>query len=463
MIKKLFALLLCLGLVLSLGVSASAGAEGYIIDGQKLLWDEESLELLAQEIFDKYGLAVAYVSAGSDEGLSGAEYAQRLYARYIDAPDGILLLDCRDYSTYYMHYSGKALDIFVQGDGNTMMSAYDGSATYDEAVRAYLEAADAVLSQRLGTSRSLVLLDDLSQDSPAPAPTAEPESELPLLSLDGSSQTTAAQTAQPVQPVQTVQPTVPAIPAQRQLPLVVDTAGVLDPSLVASLNDRAEALGAKYGADVALVYVNSTGGKSIQAFADDFYDYNGYGYGESDSGIMLCIAVQDRKFAISSYGPAAYTFSDYGQAYLDEAYLPYLRNSDWSSAAGAYYGACEKLLEYERVNGKPYDVDSSEPESLLGGQILLSLLSGFVLAFIPIGSMKRKMLNVRKKNDAAGYVQSGSFRLGRSNDRYITSQITRVPKPKQNNDMRGGGPSGGGTSFHMSSSGRPHGGHSGSF
>ena len=453
MFKKLITVLLCLGLVLSFGVFASAEGNGFIIDEEKLLWDEESLELLAREIYDKYGLAVVYVSAGSDQGLTGAEYAERLYAQYIDAPDGILMLDCREYSTYYMHYSGKALDIFAQGDGNTMMSAYDQSATYDEAVRAYFEAADAVLSQRLGSGRNLVLLEDLSQSGHTPVPTAEPENSLPLLSLDGSSQNTAAETAQPQ---------LPAIPEERQLPLVVDTAGAIDPARAASLQDYAQQLSEKYRSDTAVVFVASTGGKSIQAFTDDFYDYNGYGYGQSDSGIMLCVAVEDRQFAVSTYGPAAYTFSDYGQAYMDEAYLPYLRNGDWGGAAEAYLKVCEQLMEYERVNGRPYDVDSEEPESLLGGQILFSLVSGFVLAFIPIGSMKRKMLNVRRQDDASEYVQPGSFHLNRSNDRYITSQITRVPKPKQNDNMRGDGPTGG-TTFHTSSSGRPHGGHSGSF
>ena len=28
-------------------------------------------------------------------------------------------------------------------------------------------------------------------------------------------------------------------------------------------------------------------GKTAQAYADDYYDYNGYGYGENDDGILL--------------------------------------------------------------------------------------------------------------------------------------------------------------------------------
>lgn len=452
--KKLFSAILCAVFILSFGVFAFAEDEGYIIDGQSFLYDEASLELLAQELFDKYGIAVSYCSTDSDDGLVGAERAQRLYAQYINAPDGILLLDCAAYSTYYMHYAGSALEIFAQGDGSSMMGAYDRGASYDEAVRAYLQSADAILSERLSVvNKNLVLLDDLSGDGVSAAAVTEPADEQPLLSLDGG-ETVVSQSSQP---------TVPTIPEQRQLPLVVDTAGVLDPAFVSSLNQQADILSEKYGCDVAAVLIASTGGQDIQAFTDDFYDYNCYGYGQSDSGIMFCVAVQDRAFAISTYGPAAYTFSDYGQSYMDEAYLPYLRNSDWGSAISAYYSACEQLLEYERANGRPYDIYSAEEadENLLGGQILLSVLAGFVAAFIPIGSMKRKMLNVRKQTDASDYVRRDSFRLSYRNDRYITSRISKVPKPRDNDDTRNGG--GGGTTFHVSSSGRSHGGHSGRF
>lgn len=456
MMKKLFSILLCAALILSLGVLAFAEDEGYLIDKQGFLSDETSLELLAQEVFDKYGIAVCYCSIESDDGLVGAERAQRLYEQYISAPDGILLLDCAAYPTYYMYYSGKALDLFAQGDGNAMMSAYNYCATYDEAVRAYLVAADTIISERMDSRRDLLLLDDLSDDealsSATAVPMGESSGELPLLSLEeGQGASTQPAPAAEVN-----------IPEQRQLPLVVDTAGALDPAFVVSLNEQADILSEKYGCDVSAVLIATTGGRDIQAFTDDFYDYNGYGYGPSDSGIMFCVAVQDRKFAISTYGPAAYSFSDYGQAYMDEVYLPYLRNSDWGGAISAYLRACGELLEYERVNGRPYDIYAAEEdENLLGGQILISVIAGFIAAFIPIGSMKRKMLNVQKQTDASDYVRHDSFHLSYRNDRYITSQITKVRKPRDNDNTRSSG--GGGTSFHVSSSGRSHGGHSGSF
>lgn len=444
--KKLFSLLIVFVIALGMGAPAFAQQLDLIMDNQGLLWDEASLELQAQEVYDKHGLAVVYLSTDSLQGLTGAELAERLYSEYVAVPDGVLLLDCAEASSYYIYYAGAGLDIFEGADSTTMISAFSSSASYDQAVRAYLETADAIIADRSGGTRNLVLLDDLSQPDSQYQP--DENAEQPLLLLDDSApQTQMTQS--------------PEIPAQRQLPLIVDTAGVIDPARVAALNDRADALSKKYACDTAVVFISSTGGRSIQAYADDFYDYNGYGYGTEDAGILLMVAVEDRSFALSTYGPAAYTFSDYGQLYMDEAYIPCLRNSDWAGAAEAYLQVCQELLEYELEHGRPYDMGNQKQESFIGAKILLSLVIGFVLAFIPIGVMKRKMLNVRKQEDAADYLKSGSFHLSRNYDRYITSQVTRVAKPKENNNSRSGG--GGGSSFHVSSSGRSHGGHSGRF
>ena len=37
---------------------------------------------------------------------------------------------------------------------------------------------------------------------------------------------------------------------------------------------------------LAVVTVNSLEGKTAEAYADDYYDYNGYGYGENDDGLF---------------------------------------------------------------------------------------------------------------------------------------------------------------------------------
>lgn len=448
--KRLLSFVIAVFISLSSGLMAYADDSGFVVDLENKVSDETSLELKAQEIFDIYKIAVTYLKSTSLDGMTGAEYAQHMYSQYIDFPDAILLVDCAEASTYYMHYAGMAAEIFQAGDGNAMMAAYDAAPTYDDGVRDYLRTAENILSQR-NISRDLVLLDDESESIHQIADTETViADDSTLLTFD--------------EPQQEINPTpqaAPAIPADRQLPLVVDTAGVLDPSLVETLNSKAEALSEKYKCEIAAVFVNTTGASSPQAYADDFYDYNGYGYGSGDDGIILMVAAEDRSFAISTFGSAAYSFTDYGQVYMDEKYVPYLRNNDWGGAANAYLDVCAELLEYEVRNGFPYDISYEEPESSVITGLVFSLFIGFVLAFIPVGFMKRKMLNVQKKHDAADYLRPGSFDLTRRHDRFITSHVTRTPIPKNDNNSRGGG--GGGSSFHISSSGRSHGGHSGRF
>lgn len=450
--KKLFSLILALTLCLSLGVYGFSESGEFVYDFEDVVSDEAPLELLAQEIFDTYGLAVVYMRTKSLEGMTGAEYAQQQYTLHVPYPDAVVLVDCAEASSYYMHYAGAAKDIFQPGDGTAMMTAFDEAGTFDDGVRDYLNTAAAILSQRNVLTRDLVLLEDTPQPVESAAE-AQPEPvDGPLLSLTEPAQETpqAENSA--------------AIPSERQLPLVVDTAGVIDPAYVQQLNAKAESISAEYKCEVAAAIVNTTGSTAPQAFADDFYDYNGYGYGSGDDGIILVVAVEDRTFAISTYGSAGYSFTDYGQQYMDQKYIPYLKNADWGGAANAYLDVCAELLEYERKNGISYDISYEESESNVLGSVLVSLLAGFGFAFFPISSMKKKMHNVRKQTDASDYMRNGSFRLDRRYDRYITSNVTRTPIPRDNNNNNGNRLGGsGGSSFHTSSSGRSHGGHSGSF
>ena len=79
----------------------------------------------------------------------------------------------------------------------------------------------------------------------------------------------------------------PAIPEERQKPLLVDNAGLLTEEESNALLNKLEDISQKYENEVGIVTVNSLEGKTAEAYADDYYDYNGYGYGENDDGLLL--------------------------------------------------------------------------------------------------------------------------------------------------------------------------------
>lgn len=83
---------------------------------------------------------------------------------------------------------------------------------------------------------------------------------------------------------------------------------------------------------MAIVTVNSLDGKTAQAYADDYYDYNGYGYGENDDGILLLISMGERKWAISTYGYCHLTaFTDAGISYISNEFQRKLSSGKYAS------------------------------------------------------------------------------------------------------------------------------------
>ena len=71
--------------------------------------------------------------------------------------------------------------------------------------------------------------------------------------------------------------------------LVFDEANLLLEDEEESLNLKANNLSDKYNMDIVIVTTNDTMGKSSRDFADDYFDYGGFGVGEDYSGILFLI------------------------------------------------------------------------------------------------------------------------------------------------------------------------------
>ena len=63
-------------------------------------------------------------------------------------------------------------------------------------------------------------------------------------------------------------------------PRLVDDAGLLDYDEFNDLTSRLDRISENQQIDVVIVTVDSTGNRSLEEYADDYFDYNGYGYGE---------------------------------------------------------------------------------------------------------------------------------------------------------------------------------------
>jgi|GEM_PF-508925 len=125
--------------------------------------------------------------------------------------------------------------------------------------------------------------------------------------------------------------------------LVVDQAGVFTGDETVSLREAAKVLGNKYAMDIIIVTTSDAGGKSSRSYADDYFDYNGYGIGEDRDGILLLLDYDNREAYISTSGSGIRYLTDIRiESILDDVF-------DGGLAEGDNYGAAEAFLESTEV------------------------------------------------------------------------------------------------------------------
>ncbi len=273
-------------------------------------------------------------------------------------------------------------------------------------------------------------------------------------------------------------PVIPVLALQvPELPRVVDEAGLLTPDEIQTLEETIASITDEYGMDIVILTVYSLDGKSAQDYADDYYDDQGYGYGDDFSGILFLLSMEYRDWWMSTCGDGIYAFTDYGiQELFSEAafYLSsdryYLAFDAWLEAIPTYliaFSEGDPIDDYAGgydgpgtfVSGERDDVVYYEEPGSFWGSFLISLVIGVVVATITVSVMAGQMNTKRAQYSAKAYVLGDSFRLSVNQDLFLYSSVRKTPKPKESSSSGGGG----GSSVHRSSSGRSHGGGGGKF
>ncbi len=268
------------------------------------------------------------------------------------------------------------------------------------------------------------------------------------------------------------------VSANRTLPLVVDNADLLTSGEEASLITLLEGISSSQQIEIAIVTVNSTGGKSVMEYADDFYDDNGYGWGENDDGALLLVDMGAREWWITTYGDGARYLNDYALYQIENAFIDYLSDGNYFAAFSTFASICESyVISGKQYNGNSssgnsyypsddyyydydYDYDYSDYEEDVSPLdfILPSIIVGFIISLIMVSIMKAGMKSVRSASGAADYMVRDSLSLRTQSDRYLYSTTVRTRR-----DTTSSNGSHGGSSMHRGSSGRSHGGRGGRF
>ena len=105
---------------------------------------------------------------------------------------------------------------------------------------------------------------------------------------------------------------------------LADQADLLAPSAESSVLAVLDEISDRQQLDVVVVTTATLDGKTPMAYADDFYDENGYGFGSGRDGVLLLVSMEDRDWWITTSGYGITVFTDAGMDYMSEQFLPAL-------------------------------------------------------------------------------------------------------------------------------------------
>lgn len=248
--------------------------------------------------------------------------------------------------------------------------------------------------------------------------------------------------------------------AENTLPRLVDNADILSDDEEEELLEKLDTISKERECDVVIVTADSLERKTSEAYADDFYDENGYGAGENADGILLLVSMENRDWAISTCGYGITAFTDAGQEYMTEQFLPYLSDGDYADAFEEFADLCDDFIR-QADTGEPYDVGNLPEEDthgLIPFWIGICFGASFLIMLIVALIRKSSLKTVTSNGTAEGYVKKDSLKFAVKEDLFLRERVTRRRIETDTNSSGSGG-----SSTHASSSGVTHGGSSGKF
>lgn len=406
--KKYLCAFLTVLLLFALSLPAMAASPVYVKDNTGVL-DESEIQALndkAAQIYDTYGITLAYDLSADCGGKETDLYAEEAYAAGGFGKDGVLLVINDNSSEYYFYTAGSASTLFSEGDLDNFWDALIKDGTYAGGGEAYMDAAAAKM-ETLGL-------------------------------------------AQPGQTEQTAAPGAPTAEAAVSHSRFVDNANLLSEPDAAALRTKLDEISRRQQCDVVVVTVASLDGKSSADYADDYFDSNGYGIGKEKDGLLFLVAVngKDRSRWISTSGYGITAFTDAGIDYILKQTRSEMNDGNYAAAFTAFADLCDQFLTQAKT-GTPYDTGNLPKEKANPAvAIVLGLVIGAIVSLVILLFEKRKYKNVRLQPQAQNYIREGSLVLTSSGDTFLYSAVSRTERTQNHS----------GSSTHESSSGGTHGG-----
>jgi len=231
---------------------------------------------------------------------------------------------------------------------------------------------------------------------------------------------------------------------------VVDNAGLLSSYEKNSLMARLDSLSERYNLDLVIVTEHSIGTARPMDYADDFFDYNGYGLGLDRDGCLFLIVTGSRDYWFSTSGRAIKLLNSTAFKKLESDAVKYLKNDNYYAAFNTYPENWELFLNLE-AKGRSYNFFYRWNTVLLIIVWLIALAIGFIVVQV----WKSSMNTALRQTQADAYMVAGSLDFNVKTDKFLYSVVTKSERSDDSSSSGGGS--------HTSSSGRSHGGGGGRY
>lgn len=219
--------------------------------------------------------------------------------------------------------------------------------------------------------------------------------------------------------------------------------------------------------DMAIVTIDDNPKDSAMEYADDFYDYNDFGFDGIFSGVIFLIDMDTRKIWMSTTGNAILMYNDARINDILDCAIEYKEESDYK-ATETFIGSCLVYAKQGIPEGNEnYYIDSKgryrkkikAKDCII--PIIISAITGVIITYKKISKEKDKI----QTNNAQYYVKY--FEVTKNQDIFLREH-TSSSYIGSSSDSSGGSSSRSSysssrSSTHSSSSGRSHGGGGRSF
>ena len=259
-------------------------------------------------------------------------------------------------------------------------------------------------------------------------------------------------------------------------PRVFDQAGLFSETEIIQLEEKIAQCRKSTKMDVVIVSAYADGERSAEEYADDYYDYGGFGVGKKASGVLLLYYMDGPgqpggECYISTAGTMINMLTDERiESILDDVYGD-LGNRDFAGATEHFLEDVKAYVK-EGVESGQYTYDRDTGEIVRYHSIrLYEVAIAMVIAGILAGSV---CLDIKKcyamkqssreiSNSLQAYRADCAFCFSVAGDKMVNKYVRSVPIPRNTSSGSGGrGHSGsssaGRSTIHTSSSGSSHGG-----